>query len=157
MSRFLKRRQETLPADVTVLAERVIDAGYKVTEPRLSVLEAATAHGGAFTAADLERWLAENERSPGEASIFRTLKLFTDIGLMQRIHGVDECHRYTLTSGHAHRVVCTVCGRLVEFVDCGIEQLATKLEQATGFAIQGHLLEFFGRCPACRTAAMSGV
>lgn len=150
MSRFLKRRQETLPPTVTSLAERLIDSGYKVTEPRLGVLEAAVAHGGAFTAADLERWLGANDRSPGEASIFRALKLMTDLGLMQRIHGVDECHRYTLSSGHAHRVVCTVCGRLVEFVDCGIEALARQLEQTTGFAIQGHLLEFFGRCPACR-------
>lgn len=153
MSRFLKRRQGSLPAAVTSLAHRLVESGYKMTEPRLGVLEAAVAHGGAFAAADLEQWLAAHSRSPGEASIFRTLKLLTDLGLMQRIHGVDECHRYTLSHGHAHRVVCTACGRLVEFADCGIEALAARLEQSTGFAIQGHLLEFFGRCPACRAAA----
>ena len=152
MSRFLKRRQELLPEQVTSLAQQLIDAGYKVTEPRLGVLEAAIEHGGAFTAADLERWLAGRDRSPGEASIFRTLKLLTDLGMMQRIHGLDECHRYTLSPRHAHRVVCTICGRLVEFVDCGVDELAARLEQVTGFTIQGHLLEFFGRCPACRAA-----
>jgi len=150
MSRFLKRRQEQLPAEVTAFAEQMIAAGYKVTEPRLGVLEAAVSHGGAFTAADLEAWLAANNRSPGEASIFRTLKLLNDLGLMQRIHGVDECHRYTLSSGHAHRVVCTSCGSLTEFGDCAIDNLVARLEQATGYTIQSHLLEFFGRCPRCR-------
>jgi Fur family ferric uptake transcriptional regulator len=151
MSRFLKRRQEQLPAAVTTLAEQLIAAGYKVTEPRLGVLEAAIAHGGAFSAADLELWLATNDRSPGEASIFRTLKLLSDLGMMERVHGVDECHRYTLSSGHAHRVVCTACGNLTEFGDCAIDDLVARLEQATGYQIQSHLLELFGRCPRCQT------
>jgi Fur family transcriptional regulator, ferric uptake regulator len=152
VTRFLRRRQPTLPPEVSALAEQLIAAGYKVTEPRLAVLEAAVAHGGAFTALDLEQQLAATGRSPGQASIFRALKLLVELGLLQRIHGVDECHRYTLCSGHAHRVVCTGCGRLAEFGDCEIDDLSARLERATGFRIQGHLLEFFGTCPRCLAA-----
>jgi Fur family ferric uptake transcriptional regulator len=153
MTRLLKRRQATLAPEVVTLTEALVAAGYKVTEPRLAVLKAAVACDGAFTAVDLEQWLAHAARSPGQVSIFRTLKLLTALGLLQRIHGVDECHRYTLCRGHAHRVVCTLCGRLVEFGDCGMDELAARVEQVTGFSIQGHLLEFFGRCPRCALPA----
>jgi Fur family ferric uptake transcriptional regulator len=151
MARLLQRRQEALSPEVQELATRLVDAGYKVTSPRLSLLEAAIAHSGSFTAADIERWLAVRDRSPGAASIFRTLKLLTELNLLQRIHGVEECHRYTLSSGHAHRVVCTSCGNLVEFDGCELAELAARLEQRTGFHIREHLLEFFGQCPRCRT------
>jgi Fur family ferric uptake transcriptional regulator len=155
MSRFLKRQQADLPAAVATLAQELSDAGHKVTHPRLSVLSAAYAHPGSFTAADIERWLEEREQSPGTASIFRTLKLLTEIGMLQRIHGVEECHRYTLSSGHAHRVVCVSCGALAEFEDCALAELVGQLERSTGYQISSHLLEFFGRCPHCRAAQAS--
>jgi Fe2+ or Zn2+ uptake regulation protein len=153
MTRLLKSRQDSLPPAVHDLAERLVESGYKVTNPRLSVLDAAVAHQGSFTAADIERWLAIRDQSPGAASIFRTLKLLAELGLMQRIHGVEECHRYTLSSGHAHRVVCTACGSLVEFDGCELATLARQLEQRTGYRIQAHLLEFFGLCPRCSAAS----
>lgn len=152
MTRFLKRRLSTLPPEVRAMAEQLVDSGYKVTEPRLAVLEGAVAHGGAFTALDLEQQLAAAGRSPGQASIFRALKLLVELGLFERIHGIDECHRYTLCRGHEHRVVCTSCGRLAEFGDCEIEELSARLERATGYRIEGHLLEFFGQCPRCLAA-----
>ncbi len=145
-----KMQQSALPQAVQALAGQLANAGYKVTTPRLSVLDAAVDHAGSFTAADIDRWLAIRDRSPGAASIFRTLKLLTELGLLQRIHGVEECHRYTLSSGHAHRVVCTTCGRLVEFDGCELAALMQQLEQRTGYLIQAHLLEFFGQCPSCR-------
>ncbi|MEN9933746.1 MAG: hypothetical protein RLZZ387_325 [Chloroflexota bacterium] len=153
MARLLKRQEAVLPAEAHALVQQLIAAGYKVTRPRLAVLAAAVEQGSSFTAADIERRLAEQGESPGEASIFRTLKLLTDLGLMQRIHGVDDCHRYALSSGHAHRIVCTSCGRLVEFADCAIEELAARLERATGYRIRSHLLEFFGSCPHCLAAS----
>jgi Fur family ferric uptake transcriptional regulator len=152
MARLLERRQQHLSAEVQTLAQRLSDAGYKLTEPRIGVLDAAVAHHGSFTAADIERWLVDRDRSPGAASIFRTLKLLAEIGFLQRIHGVEECHRYTLSNGHAHRIVCTACGDLVEFEDCALTTLAAQLEHDTGYRINTHLLEFFGVCPHCRSS-----
>ena len=153
MARRLKQWQANVPAAVAELAEELTAGGYKVTEPRLAVLEGAVALEGTFTAVALEAWLGQRGWSPGQASIFRTLKLLTELGMLHRIHGVDECHRYTLSRGHAHRVVCTGCGRLAEFDECGIDELRSRLEQATGFRIESHLLEFFGECPQCRSSA----
>lgn len=153
MSRYLDARRETLPAAVTDLAEQLTEAGYKVTGPRLAVLKAATAHQGAFSVHELEQWLTERGESPGIASIFRTVRLLCDLDLLQRIHGLDECHRYSLGKGHSHHVVCTNCGAMERFENCGLQGLVQQIEQRTGFRISAHLVELFGLCPRCLAAA----
>lgn len=149
MSRFLEARRETLPAVVIDLAEQLTEAGYKVTGPRLAVLKAATAQQGAFSVQEIERWLIERSESPGIASIFRTVRLLCDLDLIQRIHGLDECHRYSLGKGHSHHVVCTNCGAMERFDNCGVQGLVAQQEQRTGFRINTHLVELFGLCPRC--------
>jgi len=51
---------------------------------------------------------------------------------------------------HHHHAICRGCGR-VEDVDCAaMEQFADSLRVAHGFELDGHAMEFFGRCRACR-------
>ncbi|MCG8347361.1 MAG: transcriptional repressor [Chloroflexales bacterium] len=153
MSRYLESRREALPPAVANLAEQLAEAGYKVTGPRLAVLKAATAHQGAFSVHELEQWLTARGESPGIASIFRTVRLLSDLNLLQRIHGLDECHRYSLSAGHGHHLVCTRCGAMERFDDCGVQSLVQQLEQRTGFRISAHLVEMFGLCPRCLAVA----
>lgn len=149
MSRYLNARRDMLPSAVTDLAEQLAEAGYKVTGPRLAVLRAAVAQSGPFSVHDLEQWLLARGESPGIASIFRTVRLLSDLGLLHRVHGLDECHRYTLSSGHVHHLICTRCGTLVRFDDCGIQALVRQLEQRTGFRVSAHVVELFGLCASC--------
>ncbi|NJM06954.1 transcriptional repressor [Candidatus Gracilibacteria bacterium] len=153
MSRYLEMRRATLPTAVAELAEQLAEAGYKVTGPRLAVLQAASAHRGAFSVQELEQWLVARNESPGIASIFRTVRLLCDLQLLQRIHGLEECHRYSLGTGHSHHLVCTVCGAMERFDNCGVQSLVQQLEQRTGFQISAHLVELFGLCPRCRATA----
>ncbi|MDW8144793.1 MAG: Fur family transcriptional regulator [Roseiflexaceae bacterium] len=149
MSRFLNARRHTLPPAVTVLAEQLAAAGYKVTNPRLAVLKAITALPGAFSVQEIEQWLVERNESPGIASIFRTIRLLCDLGILQRLHGLDDCHRYCLGSGHTHHLVCTQCGVIERFNDCGMQGVISTLEQSTGYRITSHVVELFGLCPQC--------
>lgn len=149
MSRFLEERRHMLPTAVTDLAEQLAVAGYKVTRPRLAVLKAITALPGAFSVQEIEQWLVERNESPGIASIFRTIRLLCDLGMLQRIHGLDDCHRYCLGSGHAHHLVCTRCGVIERFDNCGLQGVISTLEQATGYRITNHVVELFGLCPQC--------
>jgi Fur family ferric uptake transcriptional regulator len=153
MSRYLEARREQLPPAVAGLAEQLAEAGYKVTGPRLAVLKAATAHAGAFSVQEIEQWLTARGESPGIASIFRTVRLLCDLNLLQRIHGLDDCHRYSLGAGHGHHLVCTRCGAMERFDNCGVQSLIQGLEQSTGYQVSGHLVELFGLCPRCRGAA----
>jgi Fur family ferric uptake transcriptional regulator len=151
MSRFLDERRHTLPPVVTALAEQLAAAGYKVTQPRLAVLKAITSLPGAFSVQEVEQWLIERHESPGIASIFRTIRLLCDLGMLQRIHGLDECHRYCLGGGHSHHLVCTQCGVIERFDNCGLQGVISGLEQSTGYRITSHVVELFGLCPQCQS------
>lgn len=155
MSRFLDERRHILSPAVTSLAEQLAAAGYKVTQPRLAVLTAITAQPGAFSVQEVEQWLLERNESPGIASIFRTVRLLCDLGMLQRLHGLDDCHRYCLGSGHTHHLVCTSCGVIEQFDNCGIQGVIAALEQSTGYRITNHVVELFGVCPQCLAPSAS--
>ncbi len=143
-------KNPSLTPDVKRLAQYMSAQGYKVTQPRLAVLQAVLGLGGSFSVNDLEQYLIQQQQSPGQASIFRTVKMLTEIGLLQRIHGLEDCHRYSLSDGHQHHLVCTECGALANFDDCDLREMVARLEQRTGYQIESHLLELFGRCEKCR-------
>jgi Fur family ferric uptake transcriptional regulator len=147
----MTNQARTVPDELQFAVDKLSTAGYKLTTPRLAVLQAAATFPGAFSAAQLDERLHQHGHPLGDASLFRTLKLCTDVGVMQRIHGFNECHRYILSPhAHAHRVVCTECGAVAEFDECGLDQLISTLEQQTGFTVSEHLLELFGHCPRCQ-------
>jgi len=53
-------------------------------------------------------------------------------------------------SEHHHHLICSDCGAVVDFANCDLGELEQRLSLKTGFEIEGHLLEFLGRCQNCR-------
>ncbi len=157
-TRFLKQRQDRLDRQVLKLAQALIRDGYKVTNPRLEIIEAITTFENSFNIDELaervnERTKAKGSPVPGIASVFRAVKLLTEeLGLLQRMHSGDGCHRYALQRGHQHQVICRCCERTIEFEGCDFGELTRFLEQKTGFQVEGHWMEFFGLCELCRQA-----
>ncbi len=157
-TRFLKQRQERLDRQVLKLAQTLIRNHYKVTGPRLEIIEAITTFDNTFSIEELHdkligRAKARGKTAPGIASVFRAVKLLTEeLSLLQRVHSGDGCHRYGLQRGHQHQVVCRCCERTLEFEGCDFEELTRFLENKTGFQLEGHWMEFFGLCTLCRQA-----
>ncbi len=153
-TRFLREREERLDRQTLRLAQALIRSGFKVTDPRLAILEEISAFSREFEINELVKKVEERPGDkPGIASVFRTVKLLTELGLLQRVHTGDGCHRYGLVRGHNHQMVCRCCDRVVEFQGCDFNELTNFLEQRTGFKLEGHWIEFFGLCPDCRKAA----
>lgn len=126
--------------------------GYKLTPQRQAVLKViARSHDHLTPLAIHERVYGEHP-GIGLVTIYRTLDLLTELGLICRVHTEGKCRSYLMRrpSEHHHHLVCSGCGRVVDFSDCDLGQLEQKLSQETGFKIKGHLLEFLGRCPDCR-------
>lgn len=150
MTGLSRSHRAALPREAERLAQELSDRGHKVTQPRIAVLHAISLLNDSFTVHDIEQWLIQQKRSPGIASIFRTVKLLTDSNLLQRIHGFDDCHRYSLSQGHQHHVICVGCGALIAFDDCELREMVVRVESRTGYRVESHLLELFGRCPRCQ-------
>ena len=127
--------------------------GYRVTPPRLAVLNAILNRSDHFSVEDILR----RTRGAGRATVFRTMRLLCDLSLVCRVLLEDGSLHYRLSRrGHHHHLVCVNCGRVQDLGDCVANDLMRDLSRKTGYEIEGHWLEFYGRCRACRVARAAG-
>ena len=137
------------------ILERLSEQGFRVTGPRRTVLDAIGEREGSFSADDLLQHLETRGKSVGRATVFRTLDLLVQQGVLDRLHRPDGCHTYVqceIGAAHHHHLVCSDCGVVVEFEECTVQPLLEDLERRTEFTISGHWLEVFGQCAKCRAA-----
>jgi Fur family ferric uptake transcriptional regulator len=84
-------------------------------------------------------------------TVYRTLEKLQDLGLVQRIHQPNGCHRYLRAAdGHEHVLLCSRCGRAIYFSGDDVTALSDDLAQRTGFCIQEHWLQLLGLCADCQ-------
>jgi Fur family ferric uptake transcriptional regulator len=128
--------------------------GLRITGPRrtLALLLIETI-GSDFTIEELWDMALERDPDVGRATVFRAVEILQELQLLDRIEFADGSHRFRLcheAGHHHHHLTCSVCGKVVEVHTClGAEQIA-NVGRLADFAIDGHRLEFFGRCANCR-------
>jgi Fur family transcriptional regulator, ferric uptake regulator len=139
------------------ILERLDEQGYRLTGPRRAVLEEVLSRHAPFTSNDL--WEAIQQKAPsiGRATVFRTLDLLTQVGVVQRIHrdaDTGRCHAYlACDEHHHHHLICNNCGSVTDFTeDKALEPLVREIERRTHFQVEGHRLELTGVCASCRQA-----
>lgn len=105
----------------------------------------------AATIADLTEALGD--AGIGQATIYRTVNLLSELGLLARVQDRRGEICFTAPSiGHSHPLICGACRRIVRFDGDGdLDDLAARLAAETGYAIYGHHLEVYGLCEACRS------
>jgi Fur family ferric uptake transcriptional regulator len=132
--------------------ERLSNLGYRLTEPRRVVMRILSASAQPLAPLQIYERAKKMDAHLGLVSVYRAMELFTDLGLVRRMHLDDGCHAYIVSSpGHNHTVVCRNCDKAVEFIgDEDINELITRVEKITGFVIDDHLLQFYGLCKDCR-------
>ena len=130
------------------------DSGYRVTGPRRAIVDllAGSDHAlGPIQVYDLGR---EQYPGLGLVTVYRTLEKLEELGLVQRVHLPDGCHRYLRANqGHQHLLLCTGCGLVETFSGDDLGALTGRVAGETGYQINEHWLQLFGLCPACQAAA----
>jgi Fur family transcriptional regulator, ferric uptake regulator len=124
-------------------------AGYKLTTPRMTILDLLSENGGHLTSSDLLRLVEERDPGIGRASVFRTLDLFARLGLVASTVRGATISYVLLFGGHHHHMICTRCQKLIEFEDCRLGFLTALLREEYGFHHEGHMLEVYGMCREC--------
>ena len=132
--------------------------GYKLTPQRRAVLGAMALSYDHVTPAAIHERVRERYPAIGLVTVYRTLKILAEVGLICEVHAGGNCRSYLITrpSEHHHHLICSDCGTVVDFTDCDLGEVERKLAEDTGFDIDGHLLEFAGRCPSCQQTSASG-
>jgi Fur family ferric uptake transcriptional regulator len=122
------------------------NAGYRVTAPRLKVLAEIADAGDQFSAEEI----AARLRGVGRATVFRTLKLLVELGVLCRVLLDDGTLRYRWSQrGHHHHLVCAECGAVEDFTVCDVTDLVREFTRLKNFTVEGHWLEIYGRCARC--------
>jgi Fur family ferric uptake transcriptional regulator len=121
---------------------------YRITPSRLAVVKAALDRSGHFSVDDI----LSQVPGVGRATVFRTMKLLSEMGIVCRILLEDGSLHYRLSQrqDHHHHLVCVSCASVQELDACIDPEVLDDLARSTGYEIEGHWLEFFGRCTACR-------
>ncbi len=125
--------------------------GYKLTPQRRVVIQAIASNQEHLTPTSIYEKVHQDQPNIGLVTIYRTLEILAKLNLICELHAGDSCRSYTISApGHHHHLICSNCGKVVDFPSCELEAAQQSLSQQTGFRIDGHLLEFIGLCQACQ-------
>jgi Fur family ferric uptake transcriptional regulator len=132
--------------------EQLRARGYRVTPQRQLVLEAVARLGHA-TPEDVGAEVQQSARGVNISTIYRTLELLEQLGMVTHAHlghGAPTYHLAT-DADHVH-LVCRICGRITEVSPDAVRPLITALDREQGFETDMGHLTVFGRCGQCRGA-----
>ena len=139
------------------LTSRLHTTGRRLTGQRLLLLQLIQEHGGHLDAHELYRLASERNPRLSLSTVYRTMNLLRDLGLVNEVHLGEEHHHYELRppSEHCH-LICANCGKVVE-IDCElIEQLKRTVAEQHDFAITEAQVDLVGLCGDCRRGAQAG-
>jgi len=107
------------------------------------------------SAEELYRKIRKLEPGIGFSTVYRTLKLLCECRLARELPlGDERSHFEPMHEVHHHdHLVCTGCGKIIEFYCEEIEDLQQKVCEENGFALSSHNHEIYGHCLKCQKSA----
>ena len=130
---------------------RLRQHGYKLTPQRRVVIQAIVSNQEHLTPTAIYEKVYPGQPNIGLVTIYRTLEILTRLNLICELHAGDNCRSYTISAPeHHHHLICSDCGKVVDFPGCELGEAQQSLSRQTEFRIDDHLLEFIGHCQACQ-------
>lgn len=143
----VRRRHPAGLTDVAQVAQRLRDEGHTVGATRTAIVEAVLATTEALTADGLAAELGDVHVS----TVYRTLALLEEIGVVQHVHVSHGPALYELAadSGDRRHLVCGTCGTHLAVPSSVFAEARRTLEREHGFVLDGSHFAIVGRCRAC--------
>lgn len=123
-----------------------------VTRPREWIASILQREPRFLSAAEIHARLRQAGAGVSLSTVYRTLERLQAKGEVTARGDAEGEATYMLCEPqrHHHHAICNACGK-VEDVDCNaVEQFSESLRSLHGFVLDGHSMEFFGRCRSCR-------
>jgi Fur family ferric uptake transcriptional regulator len=128
-------------------------SGHKVTTQRVAIIKTVLESSEHLTPSELYEKVHLVDPEVGEVTVYRTLNILSELGLLCMVHTGDNTHSYiSRPPGHHGHLICSQCGKVINFTDCNLSGLEERLTAETGFAIREHRLDFYGNCRECSGA-----
>jgi Fur family ferric uptake transcriptional regulator len=130
---------------VNRIEKACLDKGLRMTDQRRIIARVVSEAYDHPDAEELYRRSVAVDPKISIATVYRTVKLFEDAGILERHDFRDGRSRYEEISDHHDHLIDVTTGKVIEFVDQKIEALQRRVAQELGFELVDHRLELYGR------------
>src|SRR3954471_8664371 len=129
------------------LLSYMVKKGLRSTAQRRLIIDTFFEGASHMTIEDLLTEVRARDRGIGYATVYRTLKLLAECGVASERRFGDGLSRYELAddaSAHHDHLICTTCGKIVEFEEPRLEILQDEIAERYGFKVATHKHEMYG-------------
>ena len=145
--------------------QRLHDAGFRLTTPRETVITVLRSTDKHLSAEDIYIIALKDNPSIGLTTVYRTLDLLHQIGIVQKFEFGDGKARYELIHNpqkkeHHHHLVCMRCKTIIDYTNFMKEELELmnktekQLSKKHNFKILHHTIHFYGICEKCQESVL---
>src|SRR5215468_11041762 len=121
----------------------------RVTAQRQAIIETAFSTRQHFTAEQLLAWSRRRDKSVSRATVYRTLPLLTESGLVREMDFGKDYKFYDPNYAehpHHNHIICQDCEKIVEFESEKLEKLEHAITHRLGFSVKAHRLQITAAC-----------
>ena len=138
--------------DMNGFKEMLETKGLKCTHERKCIFDEVQRIGAHFDADKLYERFKERGERISRATVYRTLPLLLEAGVVQKSagDGKQDFFEKTGKKGHHDHMVCLTCGKIIEFRNETIEREQDDISKKHQFKIAFHDHRIFGYCSKCR-------
>ena len=131
------------------------DKNLRITDQRRVIIDTVFNTEEHFTAEQLLDWSRAVDKTISRATVYRTLPLLTESGLVREMDfGKDYKFydpNYAEHPNHSH-IICNDCEKIVEFESDKLEKIESEITQRLGFSIKAQKLQITGTCEELKKA-----
>jgi Fur family transcriptional regulator, ferric uptake regulator len=140
--------------EIKKLKNNLKDKGYKLTPQRRAIVDMIIRNEGShLTTEEIYDLVRADCPEIGLATVYRTVQLLEELGVVSKLDLNDGCSRYELVhteeNHQHHHLICTNCGKVIEVEGDLLEVLEHNIEEKYNFKIKNHSVKFYGLCSSC--------
>ena len=146
------KKKDKFEVERSIFLAHIQAAGLRSTQQRNLILEIFLSTEEHLTSEDLHGLVHKKDPTVGLTTVYRTLKLLTEAGLAREVRFGDNKTYYEHHYNHDHHdhMICTECGKVIEFFSQAIEELQDQMASNFDFKPTHHSLRMWGVCSECQ-------
>ncbi|WP_240375760.1 peroxide-responsive transcriptional repressor PerR [Bacillus piscicola] len=121
----------------------------RMTPQRHAILEYLYNSMSHPTADEIYKALEGKFPNMSVATVYNNLRVFKEVGIVKELTYGDASSRFDCVTTDHYHVICSECGKIVDFHYPGLNEVEALAKHVTGFQVNSHRMEVYGTCPEC--------